>query len=249
MSRRRQISGVAAILVAMTLAGCNSAPKPLWPGSKYTEADRLSAMDRALSFIERSAADRKNFESQASDYLSCFYSIADTARDPQLRSRADRLAHETARRWAALYPVVPSRVSANDVGDLVFGWLEASELGVSDAAVKPALIRAAALYTPADFLEFDPAKEPPPDDVPSQCKFDGVWNKRGVRVCRKCGRPLGMRTRWDVWMDALIASYSGERYGVLLGARYRDVVQSTGTRRITGSSSTPFTPSRTSSTP
>ncbi len=104
-------------------------------------------------------------------------------------------------------------------------WAEASELGVSDAAVKPALIRAAALYTPADFLEFDPAKEPPPDDVPSQCKFDGVWNKRGVRVCRKCGRPLGMRTRWDVWMDALIASYSGERYGVLLGARYRDVVQ------------------------
>jgi hypothetical protein len=212
-------------LLALFSAGCDSASKPLWPGSKYTEADRLNAMKRAIDFIARSAANQKNFQAQASDYLSCFYSIADTARDQELRSTADRLAHETARRWAKLYPTVPAKASANDIADLVFGWLPASELGVSDASVKPALRAAAARYKPEDFIEFDPAKEPPPSDVPAACKFDGAWNHRGATVCRKCGRPLDMRNRYDVWMDALISTYTGERYGILLGGRYRDVVQ------------------------
>jgi ribosomal protein L40E len=30
-------------------------------------------------------------------------------------------------------------------------------------------------------------------------------NPRGATVCRKCGRPLRMRSKYDVWMDALIA--------------------------------------------
>jgi hypothetical protein len=34
-----------------------------------------------------------------------------------------------------------------------------------------------------------------------------------------------MRNRYDVWTDALITTYSGEIYGVTLGARYRDVIR------------------------
>jgi hypothetical protein len=217
--------GSLALLLALAFSGCASGPRPLWPGSKYTEADRANAMLRALDFIDRSAADQKRFESQASDYLGCFYSIADTARDPRLRNRAARLARETAQRWAKLYPAVPADAGADYIADLVFGWLSASEIGLSDAMIKPALRKAAARYTAKDFLLFDPAREPPPSDVPDRCHFDSAWNVRGAKLCRKCGRPLQMRTPQDVWMDALIAAYSGERYGVLLGARYRDVVQ------------------------
>ena len=34
-----------------------------------------------------------------------------------------------------------------------------------------------------------------------------------------------MRSRYDVWYDALITAYVGEHYGVRLGARYADVLR------------------------
>ena len=98
-------------------------------------------------------------------------------------------------------------------------------LGESDARIKPDLVRAAARFTAIDFLLFDPTKEPPPSDIPEDCRYDSANNPRGATVCRKCGRPLRMRSKYDVWMDALIATYTGDRYGIQLGAPYRDVLQ------------------------
>src|ERR1700691_1159495 len=108
----RSLPGVTVALVL--LAGC--APQrrgtpglvPLWPGSKYTEADRTRAMLRALDYIDRSARAPKNFGAQASDYTYCFYSIAATARDPELRAAATRLAPVYAKRWAAASATVPA---------------------------------------------------------------------------------------------------------------------------------------------
>ena len=34
-----------------------------------------------------------------------------------------------------------------------------------------------------------------------------------------------MKTRYDVWYDALITAYAGDRYGVTLGATYADVLK------------------------
>ena len=34
-----------------------------------------------------------------------------------------------------------------------------------------------------------------------------------------------MRTRFDVWYDALVTAYTGDRYGVTLGATYADVLK------------------------
>ena len=183
------------------------------------------AMLRALEYIDRSARVPKNFATQASDYTYCFYSIAATARDPELRTAAARLVSIYAKRWAETAATVPSNATSDDVADMIFGWLPASLLGESDARIKPELARAAARFTAIDFLLFDPAKEPPPSDIPVDCYYDSADNPRGATVCRKCGRPLRMRSKYDVWMDALIATYTGDRYGIHLGASYRDVLQ------------------------
>ncbi len=182
-------------------------------------------MLRALDYIDRSARVPKNFAAQASDYTYCFYSIAATARDPELRAAAARLAPIYAKRWAETAATVPPNATSDDVADMIFGWLPASLLGESDARIKPELARAAARFTAIDFLLFDPTKEPPPSNIPEDCHYDSANNPRGATICRKCGRPLKMRSKYDVWTDALIATYTGDRYGIHLGASYRDVLQ------------------------
>ncbi len=213
-------------LAAIILTGCSShASPPLWPGSKYTEADRTRAMLRALAYIERSAAVPANFEGQDADYVYCFYSIAATARDPQLHAAAARIGPTYARKWAATRSVVPPNANADKVCHLTFGWLPASLLGESDARIKPELQRAAARFSADDYLLFDPAKEPPPSDISEPCDYDHYRNARGVKVCKKCGRPLTMKNKYEVWLDALIISFSGDRYGVRLGGSYADVLK------------------------
>jgi hypothetical protein len=103
--------------------------------------------------------------------------------------------------------------------------MAASHLGQDDSRIKPELRRAAARFTAVDYLLFDPSKEPPPPDIPEMCPHDSVWNARGVTVCKKCGRALKMRSKYDIWLDALINTYMGDRYGIQLGAPYRDVLQ------------------------
>jgi len=61
--------------------------------------------------------------------------------------------------------------------------------------------------------------------VPDECEFDKAINERGAKLCRRCGRPLKMRTPSDVWYDALITTYVGDRFGVKLGAEYGDVLK------------------------
>lgn len=215
-----------AILVIAGLAGCQSARvAPLWPGSKYTEGDRSIAMLRALAYIDQSANKPANFAEYGTDYVYCFYSIAASARDPELRAEAERIGRRAAKRWAASHAVVAADANADDVADLAFGWLAASQLGQDDGRVKPELRRAAARFSAVDYLLFDPAREQPPLDIPEMCPHDSVWNPRGATVCKKCGRALTMQSKYDVWLDALITTYTGDRYGIQLGAPYREVLQ------------------------
>ncbi|HLG98451.1 MAG TPA: hypothetical protein VKX49_19190 [Bryobacteraceae bacterium] len=216
---------IFAGLAGLALSGCRPATNPpLWPGSKYTERNRTGAIERALAFIEQSAAIPANFSDYGSDYLYCFDSIAASG-DPQLRAAAGRMGRRAAARWARTHSIVSAGASADGVADMVFGWLAASQLGQSDARVKPELRRAAARFTAQDYLLFDPAKEAPPSDIPEECKRDSFQNARGAKVCAKCGRPLRMRSRYSIWEDALITSYTGDRYGIQLGAPYREVLQ------------------------
>jgi hypothetical protein len=198
--------------------------RPPRPGSGFTAAERARAVRRGLDFIYRTARDPSNFETYGSDYLWCFYTVGASVSDPSLRAAARRMGVERAREWRRTHRRLPEDADAGAVIDYAFGGDAADSLGVHDPALKRQIRRAAARFDARDFLLFDPRAEPPPADVPAECEFDRSWNSRGATACRRCGRALRMRTRQDVWYDALVTAYVGERYGVRLGAGYGEVL-------------------------
>jgi RNA polymerase subunit RPABC4/transcription elongation factor Spt4 len=198
---------------------------PLWPGARYTVADRDAALERGLNFIYHTASDPAVFADWGHDLLWCFYTISATSKNPKLREMARKMGHERALEWRRINPTVPVKISVDEVASLLYGSDAADRLGARDPGYKQQLRNAVRGYTVTDFLLFDPAREPPPSDIPDQCAKCKRWNDRGVTVCRYCGAPLTMRNRYDVWTDALIITYSGEIYGVRMGAPYRDVIR------------------------
>ena len=199
--------------------------RPLWPGSRFTEADRQRAVLRGLRFIYRTALVRKNFEDYGQDYLWCFYTLSVAVRDASVRQMARRMGLERARVWRSTHRSVSADADAALVSNLAYGNDAADSLGVYDQEFKKQLVRAATRFKARDYLLFDPMTEPPPVDVPDDCKRCGASNARGAEVCFICKTPLVMRTRYDIWYDALITTYVGTRSGVFLGASYKDVLK------------------------
>ena len=174
-------------------------PPALWPGSKFAETDRASAIGRALAFLYRAASTPKYFAEFGHDFLLAFATIASTSRDLGLRDAAREMGQERAKQWRLDHPHVPPSASADDVAALVLGAYAADALGQPDNSFKLELRTAARRFTAVDFLAFDAATEPP-----QSSKF---------------------RSRYDVWTDALINSYAGDAYGIQLGAPYANVVR------------------------
>ena len=199
--------------------------RPLWPGSRFTEADRSRAVIRGLNFIYRTALDRKNFSQYGPDYVWCFYTLSTAVKDPGVRQLARRMGLERARLWRREHSSVPSDADATTIADLAYGNDAAESLGLRDDRLREQLKRAASFFKARDYLLFDPLTEPPPSDVPDECKRCGANNVRGAKVCFVCKKPLTMRTRYDVWYDALITTYVGDRSGITLGAHYVDVLK------------------------
>jgi hypothetical protein len=206
-----------------TTRAARNSQRPLWPGSRFTERDRERAVLRGLRFIYATALDEANFENYGSDYLWCFYTVSASVAEARTRREARTMGVERARHWRRKRREVPAGADAQTIADLAFGHDAATSLGLPDPRLAAALRRAAARFTPRDFMHFDPAREPPPSDVPEECRFDHTANERGAKTCRRCGRELRIRTKQDVWYDALIIAYSGERAGVPLGASYEEV--------------------------
>jgi hypothetical protein len=147
------------------------------------------------------------------------------AQDEQLKQTARRMGVERALVWRRFHKVLPLNADAATIQDYVFASDAADNLNVRDDLLKEQIRRAAPRYTALDYLMFDPLIEPPPADVPEECEYDGAINPRGSKRCHVCKRRLEMRSRYDVWCDALITTYSGEHYGVVLGDRYADVLK------------------------
>jgi hypothetical protein len=198
---------------------------PLWPGSRFTDLDRARALSRGLRYIYRTALNRRSFGLHGSDYLWCFYTLSAAVRDEGLKSTAHRMGVERALQWRHSHRSLPRDADADTISDYVFGSNAADHLGVPDENLKEQLRRAAPRFAARDYFLFDPVTEPPPADVPDECEYDGELNPRGAKVCRVCRRPLKMKTRYDLWCDALIISYGGDHYGVKLGAHYADVLK------------------------
>lgn len=178
-----------------------------------------------MRFVFRSASKPSNFDDYGSDYVWWFGAISNTVRDERLRRLARGMALECARRWQQTHRALPAGADAETIADFVSGADAAESIGLRDERLKEELRRAASRFSARDYLAFDPLKEPPPADVPDECDYDGADNPRGTKFCRVCHRRLFMRTRFDVWYDALVAAYTGERYGVTLGASYADVLK------------------------
>ncbi|MBZ5607695.1 MAG: hypothetical protein LAP38_05515 [Acidobacteriia bacterium] len=193
--------------------------------AKFREADRRRAVGRGLQFIIGRARDPKVFGEYGADLLWCLYSIASTSADPELSQTAWTAARERAREYRRLNPVLPEDIGPDDLATLANGSYSADMIGVRDDALKEQIRRAATRFTPQDYLWYDPVREPPPSDVPDTCARCGLTNRRGAKVCRRCGATLKMQSRYDIWLDSLITTWLGERYGVSMGARYSDVIR------------------------
>jgi hypothetical protein len=193
--------------------------------AKFRDAERARAARRGLQFIVEMARDPKVFNDHGADLLWCLYGVATTSADSELSRIAWEAARERAKEFRRLNPALPGDAQASDLYDLAHGSYHADLIGAPDAAIKEQIRRAAARFSPQDFLGYDPAREPPPSDVPDECDRCGLQNSRGARVCRKCGARLEMQSRYDVWYSSLIETYVGDRYGVVLGARYSDVIR------------------------
>ncbi len=211
--------GGASVPLVQTRRG-----RPLWAGSRFTTLDRARALRRGLRFIYRTSIDRRNFADYGSDYLWCFYSLSVAVQDEGLSRLARRMGVERARHWRRLHRSVPPDADAGTIADLAFGSDAADSLDVRDERLKEQIRRIAPRFTARDYMLFDPLKEEPPRDVPEECEYDGAMNPRGSKTCHRCQRPLVMRSRYLVWYDALVTAYSGDRFGVKLGAHYADVL-------------------------
>jgi hypothetical protein len=179
-----------------------------------------------LAFIYRTSLVPENFARYGHDYLWCFCTVAGTSAEPDLREMARRFGRERAIQWRAGHRQVPQDAEANQVYQLVSGSQSANCLGVSgEPLLKEAIRQAAARLSPEEFFGFDPAREPPPDDIPKRCRTCGAASPRGARACEECGARLEMWDRYEVWCDAMITAFAGDRYGVRMGSSFEDVAR------------------------
>jgi hypothetical protein len=214
-TRRRPIAGLSA----------RKRGQPLWPEARFTVEERERAIERGMNFVYRTARKPANFADYGADYVWWFAALSNSVRDERLRHSARSMALECARRWLKTHRTLPHHVDADTIVEFVDGHDAAESLGLRDDQLKEQLRQAASRFSARDFLDFDPRTEPPPADVPQDCAYDGADNPRGAKFCHLCKRPLLIRTRYDVWYDALVTTHAGDHYGVMLGAHYADVLK------------------------
>lgn len=188
------------------------------------EMERSRAIERGLEFVFRTACDSENFAMYGYDYLCCFHCVASRSKDLNLRRIARKMGRERALQWRREHTKVPADADADAIAYLVLGSDSADRLGVRDSGLKEQIREVAGRFNAEDYLGFDAANEPPARDLPDECEC-GAYNTRGRKTCRYCKRRLTMMSSYGVWLDALVRSYMGERYGVRLGVRFADVIK------------------------
>jgi hypothetical protein len=221
LSRRRfLLSGLSAVVAPVPAL---AASQPLWPGARYTAGQRQRAIERGLNYIYATTKVPKHFADYGPDFLWCFFSLADSATDPWLKRNAMRMGRERARVWRRANPTVPPDADADDVADLVFGCHSADGLGITDPKMRAPLQAAAAKFGPEAYLKFDPAKGAIPTDIAEPCGKCGPGSRRANTSCNECSATPKIMSAYELLLDAMVATWSGEHYGVKLGASFSDV--------------------------
>lgn len=192
-------------------------------GSSRFERARTRAIDRGMHFLERRAAVDGSSDRLGSGLLYCTSFMAATAADAALRQRARRLAVAAFRSWQKANGAQPLD-DASTLAAHIQSYDAASRVGLRFADMRVHLRRRAREHAPEDFLWFDPAVEPPPNDVPELCSCH-AQNLRAVRRCFICGKKLERMSAARVWYLCFTLAYCGDRLGVTLGRRYVDAMQ------------------------
>ncbi|MBI4909702.1 MAG: hypothetical protein HY820_39155 [Acidobacteria bacterium] len=221
MNRRKALGAL--------LAGCGGASfscsQPVRAMRGYRMAERMEAIHRGMSFLYTCSGVEENFLRHGEDLLWCFYSIAECITDPEIKRKTLEIGRQRALEWRRLHPKVPADAGVGDVTEYAYGSYCSDLLGLRDERIKEEVRSAAAKVPREEFFGFDPTKEGPPGDIPRRCKTCRKKSVRGVQMCPKCGNPLRMEDRYDILCDAVICSYSGDRYGVRLGGSFAEVAQ------------------------
>ncbi len=191
---------------------------------RFTPSQKAAAVERGLRFIYKTSHNKKAFSNWGQDYLWCFYTISVSAADPKLKALAWKMGQDRARHWLRLNPGIPEKfATSGEVSYWVFASHSAILLGAPVPPNKDVLRKAAARFKPEAFLGFDP-KKPIPHDLPLPCPKDKSRNPQGANTCIKCGAALTFTDPYDLLCDGIIAAYSGDSYGVTLGATLPEVM-------------------------
>jgi hypothetical protein len=192
--------------------------------NKTRAAQLRLAIQRGLESIYRVACKPHHFAEHGSDLLWCFFLISSTSQNAHLRRMALQMGQERAVQWHRDYHSLPADADADTIIDYLSGCDAADKLGNPSKKLNLQIRRAAGRFTVAEFLCFDPRREPPPDDATERCNC-GLTNERGQKSCRLCKRRLVRLNRYEACFYALTRAYSGECFGVKIGARYADVIK------------------------
>ena len=201
------------LLPCLLLVSCGQSPRD------------LAAM-RGLRFLEQVAENPEHFKQHGDDLMWAFYTIAEAASDKQLQQASRVIGVRLAQRWRAVHQKLPADAGVNKIYKYASASCTADRLGIVDEGIRQDLAGAARRFKAEDFLSFDPSVETVPADVPESCKRCDSRNKRGVKVCRKCGERLEMANPYDILFDALITTYTGKLCGIWMGGEFDDVVRS-----------------------
>jgi hypothetical protein len=185
---------------------------------------RLRAARRALQLLRRLAHRQSTFAKYHGHFLLAFYFIGTTSRDGALRRMALAAGRERARFWKQHWYRRRRRLDAATIVDEICASYAEEHLGIAHRDIRRDLVAAVARYPARDLLGFDPRSGHIPRDVPEDCRC-GAFNERGRRRCRKCGRRLAPRSRYEAWYVALIKIYFCERSGLHLPVAYADVMR------------------------
>jgi hypothetical protein len=217
--------GIAAVLLSSRFADPSRKNRPLWTGAPFTEEERELAVERGIRFMDSMARDPAVFSDWGHDLLFAFQNMAETNANPQLSAIAWNMGHERAMEWRRQHPKVPPNAGIWTLSEMAFASDNADRLGAPDPEFDRDLRSQAARFSNEDFLSFDPSREGPPSDLPEPCHVCGRQNARGVQYCTRCKTKLAMHNRYALFMDALIWTSSGERFGASLGGKYSDVLR------------------------
>jgi hypothetical protein len=151
-----------------------------------------------MRFIFQNSLEADNFDYWGGDYLWCFHSIASTSLETEVCALAREMGSHLAAKWHAAETSLPPIADAGEAAYYISMLDVTSRLGAENRALLEHVRQESRRFTARDYLGFDPAAEPPPS---------------------------GEQSRYDLWCDALVLTYTGDGCGIPVGASYLDVLR------------------------